>query len=166
MKQLADWSRVYIAESSPVPDPPSREDILIPWAVTMDPHVSSGWTSVMLVVCGKVRSPVHAGEMITTSANQIVPVKFHGGKKNVVLYALYPPPPIPLWGLIEEGSGYETTQSYDSHDGKLAGPILENCEQEMDRPVSAGHRGQRRNSSTCDLHPQWGIAMETCETIG
>ena len=80
--------------------------------------------------------------------------------KNVVL-SLHTP--FPLWW----GSGYETTQSY----GRLAGQAhlwrtVDKAHREMDRPVSAGHRGQRRNSSTCDLHPQWGIAMETCETIG
>ena len=84
--------------------------------------------------------------------------------ENVVLYSLHTP--FPLWW----GSGYETTQSYDNH-ARLAGQAhlwrtVDKAHTEMDRPVSAGHRGQRRNSSTCDLHPQWGIAMETCETIG
>ena len=42
------------------------------------------------------------GEIIATSANQIVPLKFLVGYENVVLYSPHP------W-RVEGGSGFETT---------------------------------------------------------
>ena len=50
-----------------------------------------------------VRKP-STGEIIAKSANQIVPLKFCGGKKNITLYS---PSPFPLGGL-KGVSRYET----------------------------------------------------------